>query len=86
MFCYRCKVGASTKLESSESSSKAADDQGFTKIEKCSQSSLRSVIEIYLGDEKPLNSTKVDMVSINVYDRFIINSNILFFYLLLSYE
>ncbi|PKU72590.1 uncharacterized protein LOC110111729 isoform X2 [Dendrobium catenatum] len=57
----RCKVGASTNLGSSDSFSKATDDQGFRKIEKCSQSALRNVVEIHLRDEKPLDSTKVDM-------------------------
>ncbi|XP_020589083.1 protein downstream neighbor of Son-like [Phalaenopsis equestris] len=57
----RCKVESSAKLESSESSSKASDDRGFRKIEKCSQSALRNVVEIHLGDAKPLDSTKVDI-------------------------
>lgn len=57
----RSKVGTSTKLESSDSSNKSIDDQLFRKIEKCSQSALRNVVEIHLGDEKPSDYTKVDM-------------------------
>ncbi|KAK8942543.1 hypothetical protein KSP39_PZI009066 [Platanthera zijinensis] len=55
------KIDASTKLECSDSSNKATDDQGFRTIEKCSQSALRNVVEIHLGNEQPLDSTKVDM-------------------------
>lgn len=77
MFYYRCKVGASTNLRSSDSFSKATD---VRKIEKCSQSALRNVVEIHLRDEKPLDSTKVDMVSVKVYYKFMIYSNISVFY------
>ncbi|KAK8961433.1 hypothetical protein KSP40_PGU015915 [Platanthera guangdongensis] len=55
------KIDASTKLECSDSSNKATEDQGFRTIEKCSQSALRNVVEIHLGNEQPLDSTKVDM-------------------------
>lgn len=55
------KTDASTKLECSDSSNKATDDQGFRAIEKCSQSALRNVVEIHLGNEHPSDSPKVDM-------------------------
>lgn len=42
-------------------SAKENGDQGFRKIEKCSQSALRNVVELHLGNEKISDSSKVDM-------------------------
>ncbi|WOK97574.1 hypothetical protein Cni_G06282 [Canna indica] len=49
------------KPEASEQISKDTSDQGFRKIEKCSQNVLRNVVELHLGDENFVNSTKIDM-------------------------
>ncbi|XP_020257056.1 uncharacterized protein LOC109833690 [Asparagus officinalis] len=44
-----------------DSSAKESGEQGFRKIEKCSLSALRNVVEIHLGNEKSSDSAKVDM-------------------------
>lgn len=47
----------------SENSDPSAKEigEGFRKIEKCSQSALRNVVELHLGNERSFKSSKVDM-------------------------
>lgn len=50
-------------FERSDSSAKESCEQGFRKFEKCSQSALRNVVELHLGNDKSSDSPKVDMVT-----------------------
>ncbi|WVZ91329.1 hypothetical protein U9M48_037517 [Paspalum notatum var. saurae] len=55
-----CGHGGS-KLDSSVASMTEAAKPGFKKVEKCSESALRSVSDLHVGDEKQTGSNKFDM-------------------------
>ncbi|KAJ1266483.1 hypothetical protein BS78_08G154200 [Paspalum vaginatum] len=50
-----------SKLDSSVASTMEAAKPGFKKVEKCSESALRSVSELHVGDERQTDSNKFDM-------------------------
>lgn len=49
-------------LEPSDPSVRNIAGEGFQKIDKCSQNPLRSVVELHVGNEKLVDSAKLDMV------------------------
>ncbi|KAG0483717.1 hypothetical protein HPP92_011801 [Vanilla planifolia] len=57
----RCNADASMVSDQFSSSAKVNDDQGFRKIEKCSQNALRNVVEVHLGNEMSTDFDKLDM-------------------------
>ncbi|XP_038977709.1 protein downstream neighbor of Son-like isoform X4 [Phoenix dactylifera] len=56
--------GNAAPLKNSEcpgQSAKDVSDQGFRKIEKCSQNALRNVVDLHLGNEKLADCASIDM-------------------------
>ncbi|ONK65543.1 uncharacterized protein A4U43_C07F38180 [Asparagus officinalis] len=59
--CLSDKANILNDVGRPDSSAKESGEHGFRKIEKCSLSALRNVVEIHLGNEKSSDSAKVDM-------------------------